>query len=252
MAPVPILYVHSSAQLYGSDRLLLNMAAGLDCDRFRPVVVLPEDGPLVAALQQAGVAVHRGKLSVLHRTLNPLFWAGFWGHLPLSVANLARLIKAEGVRLVHSNTSHVLDGALAAKAAGVPHVWHIREVHTGLSKLGRPLSRFVYASSERVLCMSTASKEAFFGRRPNDPKLQVVYDGVNPARFELPGNGTALRAGLGLPPQAPLLGMVGRIAHWKGHRLFLQAAAQVRRQFPAARFLIVGDAVTPGDARLKH
>jgi glycosyltransferase involved in cell wall biosynthesis len=65
-------------------------------------------------------------------------------------------------------------------------------------------------------------------------------------------DGTTVRAELGLGPGVPLIGVVGRIAHWKGHKLFLHAAARVRESLPETRFLIVGDAVTSGDHRLKE
>jgi len=253
MKPIPILYVHGSADLYGSDRLLLQLIASLDRTRFDPIVLVPRDGPLVAALQGVGVDVQVKWLSVLHRTFDPVHWLCFFVRLPCSVEALRRLIKRRGIRLVHSNTSHVYDGALAARAAGVVHVWHIREVHTGLSKIGYPLSRLIYTHSDKVILMSAAVRRAFFSWRPDDdPKLHIVYDGVDITEFNPNNDGAAVRAELGLGLDVPLVGVVGRLAHWKGHRLFLQAVARVRRSFPAAHFLIVGDAVTPGDHRLKE
>jgi len=253
MKPIPILYVHGSAGLYGSDRSLLQLVANLDRERFEPIVLVPENGPLVVALQRLGVDVLVKRLCVLHRTLNPFYWSRFFIWLPWSIRVLRQLIIKRNVQLVHSNTSHIYDGALAARAARVPHVWHIREVHTGLSKIGYLLSRLIYACSDMVLVMSTAVKQAFFSQyHDNDPKIHIVYDGVDIAEFNPHNDGTAVREELGLGHTTPVAGVVGRLAHWKGHRLFLRAAAQVRQSLPAARFLIVGDAVTAGDHHLKE
>ena len=251
--PVPILYVHGSADLYGSDRLLLDLIASLDRDQFDPVVVVPGRGPLVAALEDMDVEVQVRSLSVLHRSLSPRYWMRFFGSLPGSIRALRQLIERRGIKLVHSNTSHVYDGALAARAAGVAHVWHLREVHTGLSPIGWPLSRLIYACSDLVIVMSDAVKEAFFDNRA-DPlrKIRKVHDGVDLHQFNPGNDGTAFRADVDLDPHTPLVGVVGRIAHWKGQRLFLRAAALAIEHGASAHFLIVGDAVTPGDYRLKE
>ena len=45
-----IVFLHSSSELYGSDRSLLNLVKNLDKDKFNITVILPEDGPLVLGL----------------------------------------------------------------------------------------------------------------------------------------------------------------------------------------------------------
>ena len=40
-----------------------------------------------------------------------------------------------------------------------------------------------------------------------------------------------------------LVGLVGRLTRWKGQHIFLEAAAQVRRQFPETKFQIIGSAM---------
>lgn len=253
MTPIPILYVHGSADVYGSDKLLLELVAGLDRARYEPLVLVPTEGPLVSALKQREVDVLVKPLSVLHRSVSPGHWLRFFGRLPSSVRATWKLIEKRGVRLVHTNTSHVYDGALAARGARVPHVWHVREVHTGLSLVGGPLSRMIYHYSDAVIVMSDAVKEAFFSQHPDRVrKIHKVYDGVDINTFHPGNDGSTVRAELGLTSDTALVGVVGRIAHWKGHRLFLRAAARVMQRFPKVRFLVVGDAVTRGDWRIKE
>jgi len=250
--PMMILYVHSSALLYGSDRTLLHLITNLDRERFTPLVVLPESGPLVAALEEAGAKVHIQPLCVLHRMLNPLYWARFAFRVPQSALALRKLIRAQDVRLIHSNTSHILDGSFAAHLTGIPHVWHIREIHTGLSQVGRLLSRWIDAASSAIFSVSQASQEAFFPGRKGDTKLHIIYDGIDVTQFHPERLGDSVRAEFNLVPDIPLCGVVGRIAHWKGHRTFIDAAALVLQKYPEARFMIVGDAVTPSDQVLKQ
>ena len=71
-APLRLLYIHSSAQTYGSDGGMLRLIERLDRTRFSPIVVLPENGPLVEALGKLDVQVYIQPLTVLHRTLSPV------------------------------------------------------------------------------------------------------------------------------------------------------------------------------------
>jgi hypothetical protein len=67
--PRKVLFLHSSAGLYGADRQLLTLAGGLDRDRYEPLVVLPERGELAPLLEEAGVEVLPQPLAVLRRSL---------------------------------------------------------------------------------------------------------------------------------------------------------------------------------------
>jgi glycosyltransferase involved in cell wall biosynthesis len=49
-----------------------------------------------------------------------------------------------------------------------------------------------------------------------------------------------MKAALGIPPAAPVVGIVANINPQKGHEYFLQAAALIKRERPDARFLVVG------------
>ena len=249
---VKVLYVHSSAVLYGSDRTLLHLIQFLDQARFQPVVVLPESGPLVSALEAYGAEVHIIPLSILHRSLSPRYWVQFAGRLWTSTRAITRLIREQGVGLVHTNTAHVFNGALASRMAGVPHVWHIREMQLGMSRLGGMFSVLICRTSAAILVMSQAVRDAFRWSGTCSAKVHAVYDGVDTERFVPPEDQRALREAIGMPTDALLVGMVGRIAHWKGQASFLRAAALVHQQQPQAQFFVVGDAVTAHDHQLKQ
>jgi glycosyltransferase involved in cell wall biosynthesis len=84
--------------------------------------------------------------------------------------------------------------------------------------------------------------------------VHKVHQGIDVAlarRAE--GRGAAIRAGLGLADDEPLVGIVGWLHPWKGQDVFLRCAAEVAAKHDRARFVVVGG---PGDAsfedRLKH
>ena len=45
-----ILYLHAGAEMYGADKVLLELIKGLNKDEFEVHVILPNDGVLVGAL----------------------------------------------------------------------------------------------------------------------------------------------------------------------------------------------------------
>src|SRR5919206_4919331 len=125
-----ILYVQNAADLYGASRALLHLLGALDRDHFTPFVALPGDGPLAGHLRALGVepiiAPHLRVLwSHLVRSWRVVPFG--LGLLPSALA-MRRLIARHGIELIHSNTWTILSGALGARLAGIPHVWHIREI----------------------------------------------------------------------------------------------------------------------------
>jgi glycosyltransferase involved in cell wall biosynthesis len=77
---------------------------------------------------------------------------------------------------------------------------------------------------------------------PRTP-VRTITNAVDLERFAPgPGNGAALDAAAGLPAAPPgtvRVGLVATFARWKGHDIFLEAAARVPRDLPC-RFYVVG------------
>ncbi len=71
-------------------------------------------------------------------------------------------------------------------------------------------------------------------------KLSVIPNGVDLQRFRRIPRGQA-RQQLGLPATAPLFLCVGNLVELKGHRFVIEALARLRRQYPDAELLLVGE-----------
>ena len=124
-----ILFVHQSADLYGSDKVLLALVTKLDRDKWYPIVLLPVDGPLVVELAAIGTECHVVPISRLARTslsLRGLFELPV--NLMRSIRAFNRVLRGRQVDLVHSNTLAVLSGAIWARWHRIPHVWHVHEI----------------------------------------------------------------------------------------------------------------------------
>lgn len=74
----------------------------------------------------------------------------------------------------------------------------------------------------------------------SDPRCQVIYNGLEPARFETETDPEAVRQEFGVPPEAPLYIHVGHMRKPKNHLRLLSIFAEVLQQQPAARLLMVG------------
>jgi glycosyltransferase involved in cell wall biosynthesis len=239
---IRVVYVGHTARLSGGEIALLRLLPALA--EVEAHVVLGEDGPLVARLQQEGIStevlplparvrdVHRDETTArLALVLPALDTLKYTIRLALRLRRLAPDV-------VHTNSlKAALYGGLAGRAVGIPVVWHIRDriaddylpgatvklVH----RLARRLPTGLVANSKTTLATFGASVPR---RAVTLPSPVVLSDPIAPA-----ARAASQRAG-----DEPLrIGMVGRFAPWKGQHVFLAAFA---RAFPSGdeRAIVVG------------
>lgn len=231
---VRILFIHSSAELYGSDRCLGWLVRGLVSRGFQPEAVLPAHGPLEAELSAIGVRVHIIDPVVFRRSvMNPLGAVKLVvGALP-SVIRLSRLMRRGNFDLVHTNTGVVIGGAIAARLARIPHVWHFREVLSEFGLMWRSHQLLVGRTSAAVICISDRVASQFVSAGLRN-RLTIVHDGIP------------------VPPESALavtereadgtcrLISVGRIAPYKGQDVLIRAVGSLVEEGFDVRLDIVG------------
>jgi glycosyltransferase involved in cell wall biosynthesis len=211
-------------------------------DGCRRLVVLGEDGPLVGELTAAGIDVRVLPLAARTNRLSRQATA----RLPLRsvvdvlsyVFQLRRLLKDEGADLVHANSlKSGIYGCLAARAAGVPVVWHVRD-RIAPDYLPSRLVRLVHALlvllPDAVLVNSRATLETLGPAVRRTVPVQVIGD---PYRSPLPTR--ARTAPLG----DPVVALVGRLAPWKGQHLFLDAVERLVADGVPVRGRLLGAAL---------
>ena len=244
--PRTVLYLHSSAGRYGADRQLALLAGGLDPARYRPLVVLAMDGELREDLAAAGVEVLIRPLAVMRRAaMSPRGLVQIGGALARDAGGLARLCRARGVALIHTNTSVTLGGSAASRVARIPHVWHLREIYTGFERYW-PAYRRMLLSAQALPCVSAATRAQLGDAR----QACVLHDGLPlvPARAER----GAARAALGLPDDAFVVAILGRISTWKGQDVLIRALAQLTDDEPVSIALVAGDPWQGEEAKLRE
>lgn len=264
-----IVFVSHSADLYGASRSMLRIAQRLKADGHEPVVVLPENGPLCGALHESGIAtVEHPWMAIIDRASFRSLrgFARLLVSFPASVMFLARMFRRLKPDVVHTNTSVIFSSGLAARLCGVPHVWHIRESYDDFPPtIWKLYRRYMVAMSDLVPCISIAVQHQF----DRSAKAQMLYDGYPRAEFEgakkmeimhnaypreeFEHIGAERRATVEqlMGPGRPRVTLVGRIKLVrKGQDTFVRAAALLKDQFPAARFVIVGAPFTGNENHL--
>lgn len=170
----------------------------------------------------------------------------------VAVARVRRLIRDFQPDIVETHTSKAgIVGRLAARLEGSPVVLHIYHGHVldghyyGAIKtwMARNAERALARHSDRLVAVSARVKDDLVKYKVASPDhISIVEPGLDlvPLRSCRQERG-ALRRDLGLDPDVPLVGIVGRLTPIKNHRLFLDAAVAVLAVRPDVHFVIVGD-----------
>jgi glycosyltransferase involved in cell wall biosynthesis len=225
---VKVAHLLISGDVAGGQLVALQLARALRDRGGDAIFVAPERGPF--AERADGFATHVVDVSRLHRVGG--------------VRTLATLLRDERVDVLHTHTLAAANalGRLAARRAGVPVVSHLH-IENHFRSATKPVLRFAdnltARSAAALVAVSEDTKRAY-ERQGYPHRIEVVYNGV-----ELDGTGPAgLRAELGIPHDAPLVGEVGRLCDVKGQRELIEALTQV----PDARAVLVGADLEHGGA----
>ena len=225
-----ILFLHSSSELYGSDRSLLNLLKNLDRNEFDISVILPCDGPLVEEIKKLNdINIIIKELAILRRkNLNIKGIFKYLKDLVESVNFIKKIINKNNIDIVYTNTSVVFPGGLAAKLVGSKSVWHIREIIS--NKFERKVVSFIVNTfSDVIIANSRSTGEAI---TKNSNKLKIVYNAIETRPKYKKYKRT---------DDVIVIGMAGRINRWKGQKLFIDMAKDILEQTKNVKFKIAGD-----------
>lgn len=237
-----IIFISHTAEYTGGEaslHTLLKQAGSIDVT---PFVVLPQEGPFRQKLTADGIKNYISPYPWWVICKGQVTSAG--NCLQQNVQSLVEFIRQEKPDLIHTNTSVVWEGALAAKLTGIPHIWHIHEVLEKNPSLQPilPFSLFYHIIeflSDRVVTVSNSLRDSLL-RYIGPEKLVTIFNGVDEARF-VESSGTFLRAEIGSRNDDILVAAVGSLTIEKGQETLLDAAGIAVRCDLPLRFVIVGD-----------
>lgn len=164
------------------------------------------------------------------------------GGLLMDLVRLRRLVRAEGVQVIHTHHSH--DhwlGALVRGRAVLMRTFHnLRGVET------RWPATIAYRRTHGVIAVSRQIEDRCRAAGIPETRLRFIGGAVDLDRFKPHEDGSAIRQELGLG-SSPVVGSVARLAHNRGHELLIRAFRELIRERPEAKLLLVGK----GEARPK-
>jgi len=243
-----VALIHQASEMYGSDKVLLNVALALKArGSFVPIVVLPRRGPLHDALAQAGVEVHVAEVMKISR--GAFGWRGIARLLQSSwraVAEIDNVMNGRPIAVVHSNTLAVLGGALWAWRRNVPHLWHVHEIVVAPRIATRGLPLLLRLLADRVVSNSRRTEEWLLRWQPRlAPRSTVVFNGLPAVRVPSRLVVDDFRARIGASENDVVVTLAGRLNSWKGQGLLIDAASLLRERGSGGNvlFVIAGDAV---------
>jgi glycosyltransferase involved in cell wall biosynthesis len=236
MRKLTVLLLVNDLRIGGAERQLVELARGLDKERFRVIVSTLYSGqPFESDLENVpGVELipldRRGKFDVT------------------ALFKLVGLLEREKVDIIQPFlTPATAFGMLASMIAATP-VKIVTE-RCGLrldTSAGNKAYRFVEDRLTRfanaVVPNSEAGRNYVRSRGIAREKVRVIYNGVAPERVETNlQERQAVRYEYGVLDESWLIGIVASLTPAKDHANFLQAASIVRAEVPGTKFMLVGD-----------
>jgi len=250
---VRITAVAASAQLGGTERVLLDFAARAFEHDLNLRVLTPRDGPLIAILNEIGVPAQVVPAS--ERMLAGSQRAGHLWSLPGSIAGLIAWARALQRHQFFQDADAIYTVAFKAHLAVAwlrrhPVVWHLHEYPpAATTRVWRGLRRFV---PDAMIANSNATARAWFGAEggvagghltSHLSRLTVVPNGVDLDRFRPRPRTHWVHEKLGIPREHRIIGMPAVFARWKGQIEAIQAFSVVGSQFPDVHLVFVGGSI---------
>ena len=159
---------------------------------------------------------------------------------PAGILALARAFRAFKPDVVNAHSSDdAWLGALAARLVRPPPVL-VRTRHISLPVANRPSTRWLYrTATARVVTTGEMLREQLVRHNGLDPsRVESIPTGIDASRYGAIARDDARRE-LGLPIDAPIVGIVATLRSWKGHRHLLDAIARLADR--RALLVVVGD-----------
>ncbi|MBO9534599.1 MAG: glycosyltransferase family 4 protein [Solirubrobacteraceae bacterium] len=247
--PLRVLVVNQTASTSGAELSLLTLLAAIKPEDATVTVASPE-GQLADRVSELGlehIAIRGTDASfrLSPRTTPPELLA-----LARSSWQVARAAKATGADVIHANTTRAGLIAIGARRFGAPApLVHVRD----WAPPGRAADAVLGVVARRagVIVANSRHVAEQFGRLADPPRgrraPRVIHNPIDLARFDPARHDRhAARAALGLPLDAPLVGVVGQLTPWKGQDDAIRALAA--SGIDEAHLVVAGSAKFAGPA----
>ena len=159
---------------------------------------------------------------------------------PFSILGLATYLRRNRIDIIHGTEKprDAMFAVLLGRLTGAKSVVH---VHVGYARWFSPGVRWALREADAVVGVSRFVAETLVRAGLRSERVHAVVNALDATRWDPATDGAAVRAALGLPAGAVVIGTVGRLFKWKGQADLVTAFADVARERPHVRLVIVGE-----------
>ena len=241
--PIRLLMISHNLNHEGAPNSMLEMVRGL-AERavISPIVISPEDGPLRKSYEEAGIEV-----LIIDHPLRDAFGGNVYANNRRVLADMWR---SAGAELVYANTAQAFWAIDAAREAGLPAVWNIRESEPWqdyFSNLPMHIRRRAYEAFSYPYRVIFVAQSTLDGWRPLNTRhnFTVIHNGLDLRKIKRKTNAftrDSARAMLNLSRDEVAVVLIGTVCDRKNQKVLINAFAQVPSSVSnQMRIFIVGD-----------
>ena len=230
-----VLLLHSSNDMYGASRIVLQVIDVLIKAKYEVYVILPYEGVLNKVITEKGASCITYNLGVFRKKYMNL--KGLYNRfLKIKKAKnyITNYIDKHHIDLLYTSTSVIISGGLAAKISGIPSISHIHEIPTANKPYEMFSGLFVRYFFKKVIVVSNSVSKHW---QPYLKKHQLlkVYNGII---FPVSKPPYFTKSKIG---QNITITSIARLIPYKGHKYFIEVAKELFKINNQYQFLIVGD-----------
>lgn len=233
MEKIRVLECIRQGKIGGGESHLLSLMEHINRDRFEPHVLSFTDGPMISRLKELNIPT-----TVIHteRPFDVFKWK-----------MVRELLAGKRINLVHAHGTRAASNTMAAaRKLGVPliytvHGWSFHPDQGAVVRRIRTMGE-QYLTSRSAMNISVAKSNQETGEKMlRNFKSVVVNNGIDRQRFDPSRTFADIRAEVGIPPGALVIGFLARFTSHKQPLVLLEAFRRIAEKRPDAYLLMVGD-----------
>jgi len=227
-----ILIAHSSNDLYGASKILLNIIECFISEGYEIHLLLPSNGPL-----NENSLIKKCKLNIIELGVFRKKYFNFFGlinrlyFIIKSCVFIKKYLLKNKIDLVYLNTSTIISPAIVARLINVATIYHIHEIPIS-SKIYTKFSvNFLNQFSNKIIAVSNSVKNYWISNGLFEDKIITIYNGF---KFNF-------KKEKKLKSEKVIFTNISRILPYKGHLFLIELFYQMSKFRKDLILNIIGD-----------
>ena len=227
-----ILLAHSSNDLYGASKILINIIKLLISEGYKVYLFLPEKGPLnenniinKCNIEIVEFGVFRKRYFNFLGLINRLYY------IIKSTFIIRSFILKNKIDLVYTNTSTLISPTIASKLTSIPSIFHIHEIPISSKLYTKFLATFFNIFSNKVISVSNSVRNYWIDNGLLKEKVITIYNGFS---FNVKTEKKLINSDL-------VFSNISRIIPYKGHFFLIELFYELSKYKNDLILNIIGD-----------